>query len=345
MNQIQSKYAVLGSLCALVLMLVVGYAAFSTVLKIKGTSNINSNWDVRITGIEKISSKGSTDVEGTPKFDNLSATFNTNFTTPGDYATYKIEITNNGSMDAKLTKVDMPINTNKDIEFRLNKNQNNEDIANALKQDSILFKKGETGNIGYVYVTVLYKDYEGQKTAQAKTESMTIEFDFEQAGGSTNTPVVPENPLKTVYAYHKDEKTIGTSTLTESDYVTDYTQINGYNESTRPWFLKYDIDEEGVIQNAYACIKCIFIDEPVCMQSGKDSEGNTYYNSNKAILERLQETFEANSGSCSLSDSYSHCSIGILYVDTHTLGGVYAGNDSASAYCRVNGSSKAYCGE
>ncbi|MCI9110751.1 MAG: hypothetical protein HFH47_02935, partial [Bacilli bacterium] len=51
MNQIQNKYIILGSLCALVLTLVVGYAAFSTVLKIKGTSTINSNWDVKITNI------------------------------------------------------------------------------------------------------------------------------------------------------------------------------------------------------------------------------------------------------------------------------------------------------
>ena len=84
MNQIQNKYVILGSLCALLLTLVVGYAAFSTVLKIKGTSNINSNWDIQITNIEKIENKGATDNEGSPSYDNekgLSATFNTSFKT------------------------------------------------------------------------------------------------------------------------------------------------------------------------------------------------------------------------------------------------------------------------
>jgi len=190
MNQIQNKYIILGSLCALLLTLVVGYAAFSTILKIKGTSTINSNWDVRITNIEKIENKGATDNEGSPSYDNtngLSATFNTSFTTPGDYATYKIEITNNGSLDAVLKNITMPENTNNDIIFYLNKNQNNEEIKDVLTQNSTLFKSGETGNIGYVYVTVLYRDYEKQQTAQDKTANMTITFDFEQASGNGGT--------------------------------------------------------------------------------------------------------------------------------------------------------------
>ena len=189
MNQIQNKYVILGSLCALLLTLVVGYAAFSTVLKIKGTSTINSNWDVRITHIEKIESQGATEAEGTPKHDELSATFNTSFTTPGDYATYKIEITNNGSLDAVLKNITMPENTNSDIIFYLNKDQNNEEIKDSLKQNDTLFKKGETGNVGYVYVTVLYRDYENQQTPTKEnaTASMTITFDFEQADGNGGT--------------------------------------------------------------------------------------------------------------------------------------------------------------
>jgi len=174
--------------------MVVGYAAFSSVLNIKGTSNINSNWSVLITNIEKIENKGATDNEGSPSYDNtngLSATFNTNFTTPGDYATYKIEITNNGSLDAILKNITMPENTNNDIIFYLNKNQNNEEMKNVLTQNSTLFKKGETGNVGYVYVTVLYRDYENQKTPTKEnaTANMTITFDFEQAGGTGGTIV------------------------------------------------------------------------------------------------------------------------------------------------------------
>ena len=143
MDNTKKRNLIIGVLCGVLLLMVVGYAAFSSVLNIKGTSNINSNWSVLITNIEKMESKGATDNEGSPSYDNekgLSATFNTNFTTPGDYVTYKIEITNNGSLDAVLKNITMPENTNNDIIFYLNKNQNNEDITDALKLNSTNLK-------------------------------------------------------------------------------------------------------------------------------------------------------------------------------------------------------------
>ena len=103
--------------------------------------------------------------------------------------------------------------------------------------------------------------------------------------GSGVTP----STLKTVYAYHYDTKHIG-------DKVTDY-KMN-YRDLSSSGFFKYDIDSEDIIQNAYVCYKYTFIDEPVCMQGYQDSEGNTYYNQNKALLESLKPTFESNGGSC-----------------------------------------------
>ena len=212
MSERKKRNIIIGSLCTVLLLMVVGYAAFQSVLKIKGTSTISSNWDVRITNIEKIENKGATEAEGTPKHDELSATFNTSFTTPGDYATYKIEITNNGSLDAVLKDITMPENTNNDIIFYLNKYQNNELITGALEKNSVLNKSGETGNVGYVYVTVLYRDYENQQTAQDKTANMTITFDFEQAtgnggtiGGQTAADKLIETAVTTGDGLYKDE--------------------------------------------------------------------------------------------------------------------------------------------
>ena len=46
------KQVIIGSLCAAILFMVVGYTAFSNILNIKGTTNISSNWDVKITNVE-----------------------------------------------------------------------------------------------------------------------------------------------------------------------------------------------------------------------------------------------------------------------------------------------------
>ena len=51
-------YLIIG-LCAVLVVMVVGFAAFSSQLQINGTSNITSTWDVRITKIEKIIPSGS----------------------------------------------------------------------------------------------------------------------------------------------------------------------------------------------------------------------------------------------------------------------------------------------
>ena len=47
----KQKNIVLGSLGAIILLMGIGYAAFNTQLNINGTSNISSNWDIRITNI------------------------------------------------------------------------------------------------------------------------------------------------------------------------------------------------------------------------------------------------------------------------------------------------------
>ena len=50
-NSTQRNYLIVG-LCAILVIMGVGYAAFQSQLKITGTSNIDSTWDVQITDIQ-----------------------------------------------------------------------------------------------------------------------------------------------------------------------------------------------------------------------------------------------------------------------------------------------------
>ena len=47
----KKRKIVIGMLCSVLLLMAVGYATFATNLNIKGTTNVASNWDVRITNI------------------------------------------------------------------------------------------------------------------------------------------------------------------------------------------------------------------------------------------------------------------------------------------------------
>ncbi len=331
MNQIQKKYVILGSLCALILTLAVGYAAFQTILKINGTTNINSNWDVKITAIEKTASVGATDKEA-PSYDNtkgLSATFNTNLTSPGDYATYKITITNNGSLDAILKNITIPENTNNDIIFYLNKDQNDQDITGTLKQNDTLYKSTESNNVGYVYVTVLYKDYENQQTAGTKTASMTISFDFEQktSGGTVIGPGGDNSTV--VYRWTTDTLNIGDS-IEDINTTADPTTL-GKNH-----YLKHEIDSENKITASYVCF---VTDTEHCMQGGDAS----YYETTKALLQSQESWFTANGNgsSCEFYDAASNCYADSLTALARPDGHVNASD--GSVVCLVDSDGSAVC--
>lgn len=104
-----SKNIVIGLLCAVVCIMAVAYAAFSTTLNINGTATIASNWNVAITGIE-CSAKA---VEGgeaaavTKSFTGTSATFNFTFNQPGDTGTCTVTVTNAGSLNAVVSNINV----------------------------------------------------------------------------------------------------------------------------------------------------------------------------------------------------------------------------------------------
>ena len=71
-NSMQRNYIIIG-LCAILVIMGVGYAAFSSQLKITGTSNIDSTWDVQITDIQSSVVVGTPTNQIEPTHDKFSA--------------------------------------------------------------------------------------------------------------------------------------------------------------------------------------------------------------------------------------------------------------------------------
>jgi hypothetical protein len=105
-----SKNLVIGMLCAVVCIMAVAYAAFSTTLNINGTASISSSWGVRIVDNPTCTKTSGADVEGATditatvekKSDSL-ATINFVFVQPGDEAECIITYENYGTLDATLS--------------------------------------------------------------------------------------------------------------------------------------------------------------------------------------------------------------------------------------------------
>jgi len=118
-----SKNLVIGMLCAVVCIMAVAYAAFSTSLEINGTATISSNWGVRIGDTSSCTFKAvnaeeattatactGTETEGdntmcasVVKTGSFLATISMRFMSPGDTATCTIPVENYGDLDAVLS--------------------------------------------------------------------------------------------------------------------------------------------------------------------------------------------------------------------------------------------------
>lgn len=104
-----SKNLVIGLLCVVVCIMAVAYAAFATTLNINGTASIDSRWGVAITDIQCTA----TEVEGgeaaavTKGFTATTATFSMTFNQPGDTGRCVVTITNTGTLNAKVSAIDI----------------------------------------------------------------------------------------------------------------------------------------------------------------------------------------------------------------------------------------------
>ena len=110
MNKRKKNNIIIGMLLGIVLLMAVGYAAFSSVLNIQGTGAITTSWNIKITNIETIlpSEIGDSDIHNgynisEPTYTPTSATFNAGFELPGSMIAYIVEITNYGSIIGQVT--------------------------------------------------------------------------------------------------------------------------------------------------------------------------------------------------------------------------------------------------
>ena len=111
LNSRQRNYIIAG-LCMILVIMGVGYAAFQSQLKISGTSNITSNWSVKITDIQSKVVSGNPTNALEPTHGDTTATFRTTLISPGDTMQYDVTVLNEGDIDAKLDKITIPESTN-----------------------------------------------------------------------------------------------------------------------------------------------------------------------------------------------------------------------------------------
>jgi len=170
----KKKNIIIGGLLAVVFLLSVGYAAFATSLNISGTAN-TSSWIIKITNIREKTHTGGADTVST-SFTDLSASFSSTLTQPGDSITYEVTVQNQGNIDASLKKVTKTFTQNKYIDV----------TYSGLLEGQMLYKQGGAGSTAVMEVTVTFKDVEIESLTETITSNITISLDFEQEGNNVD---------------------------------------------------------------------------------------------------------------------------------------------------------------
>ena len=171
-NSRQRNYIIAG-LCMILVIMGVGYAAFQSQLKISGTSNITSNWSVKITDIQSKIVSGTPANASEPTHTDTTATFSTTLTSPGDTMQYDVTVLNEGDIDAKLDKITIPESTNPAIGFEVS----------GIEEGSLLRSK-ETA-----ILTVIVKYNNVTEQPSNLTADLEVTLDYSQAPEGYVPPV------------------------------------------------------------------------------------------------------------------------------------------------------------
>ena len=110
---------VIANLLCILLLMTIGYSAFSSKLDIKGSSMVTSKWDIEITNLLVKQELGEAK-DKMHSYDKLSADMEADFYLPGDEITYEVTVSNLGSLDAVLDSIKINMDSQDVIQFKVN---------------------------------------------------------------------------------------------------------------------------------------------------------------------------------------------------------------------------------
>jgi len=175
----KNKNNVIIGLCAIVILMGIGFAAFSQRLEIGDTTVTNSDWNVYIksavAGTPVGGATGSAQV-----VDRASAKLTANLSSPGDSVTYTITVANDGNIDAVLDLITLSA-SNSDSVIKYS--------YSGIEEDEELLAQTETS----FTVKIEYDSTKtGTVTDAQKQNTLTLDLDFVQASEKIGEGSIPE---------------------------------------------------------------------------------------------------------------------------------------------------------
>lgn len=160
----------------------IGYAAFSAQLKINGTGNITSKWGIIISNVTSSATGSAYNIEE-PTYGNTHMTFNTGLKVPGDKMVYEVTVKNNGTVDAILDSIEAQAKGSYAIKYTIAGIEEKTRLAAGV---SLKF-------------TVMIEFDSNMTSIPSDTEKeLIIDLNYVQDDGQSLTPSAPEIEEKTL---------------------------------------------------------------------------------------------------------------------------------------------------
>ena len=268
----KAKKIIVITMCTLICIMAIGYAAFATNLTITGTSNIGSTWKVEFTNIEEVSKTSGVTIKNVPTATGTTATFNVDLTSPGDNIVYKITVANNGTLNAVIDDITASETGSDAINF---------EIIGIKKGDKLASKTTTTFD-----VTI---SYDNNVTSQPNLidSTLTININYVQDTGQTivtdDTIIVPTRLAAKIL---KDNEAQADTNIDFSKISSDTNGKGLYYTSTNTEDNKVTYYFRGAVENNYVTFagftwRIIRINEDGSIRLIKqDSIGDSAFNIN-----------------------------------------------------------------
>ena len=155
------------SLCLVVFVMSLGYAALSQHMDIDGIAQIDRNWIVKIVSITSSVTNGGVDTSHT--FVGTTATLHASLPTTNATVKYEIVLENQGNITAKLSTIEKTEDTNYSITYEIE----------GVLEDTTILKPGETNK-----VIVTIKAQDGVTNLSNTTKDLMLGFDYVEKSGN-----------------------------------------------------------------------------------------------------------------------------------------------------------------
>ena len=261
-------------LCMAVLLLAVVYAAFATKLTISSKGNITSNWNVYFESISSTVTGQAYNIE-TPSVSGATARFRVGLKLPGDKMSYRVKVTNGGTVDAYISDV------------KINNTGSTKVITTVTNTQTV--KKGgklAAGRWGYFIINIQL-DPDATSLPEETVGDITIELVAVQY---TDQEVKPEAP--TIETKRLNSLILRDNTA-QPDTDIDFSQVSSSTNGRGLYYTNTNTENNaktyyfrGAVENNYVSFagfiwRIVRINEDESIRLIKqDSVGNSKFNDN-----------------------------------------------------------------